>query len=195
MPRTKTRNRSGRPRAATRRAREEPAGSIDLSSLTALVGFSVRIAQLRVFEQFHHELWRRHHVHPGAFSVLVAIRANPGARPGALASALMVKRPNMTRLIDDLEKSGLVQRRAQTSDGRGVTLALTREGERMIAQASEEAMRMDLQATRNLSASERAQLIVLLEKLSAQLRALNELDKSGIDSGHVDRHRKLRAQS
>jgi DNA-binding MarR family transcriptional regulator len=140
----------------------------------ALVGFSVRIAQLQVFEQFHRELWRRHHVHPGAYSVLVAIKANPGVQPGLLATALAVKRPNMTKLLDTLERRGWIERHQQKSDGRGVTLFLTPTGEQKIAGIADEAMVMDLHATECLTERERDHLIELLKKFSVHLRELNE---------------------
>lgn len=150
------------------------AHSIDLSPLTTLVGFSVRIAQLQVFEQFHRELWRRHHVHPGAYSVLVAIKANPGVQPGVLATVLAVKRPNMTKLLDALERRGLIERRQQKTDGRGVALFLTPAGAQKISRIAEEAMAMDLHATECLTNRERAQLIELLKKFSVHLWGLNE---------------------
>lgn len=161
-------------RQQSQRAPSSRARSVDLSPLTALVGFSVRVAQLQVFEQFHRELWRRHHVHPGAYSVLVAIKANPGIQPGLLAGVLAVKRPNMTKLLDTLERRGWIKRQQQKTDGRGVTLFLTADGEQKISRVAEEAMAMDVDATACLTERERAQLITLLEKLSVHLRGLNE---------------------
>jgi DNA-binding MarR family transcriptional regulator len=150
------------------------ATTVDLSQLTALVGFCVRIAQLQVFEQFHRELWRRYRLHPGAYSALVAIKANPGVRPGALASALAVQRPNMTKLLDALERDGWLERRWLKGDGRSVSLFLTAEGDREITQAVDEAMAMDAHATACLTKQERRQLVALLEKVTGHLQALNE---------------------
>jgi len=170
MARRKVRTHSKQPHRATVLRTH----SVDLSPLTALVGFSVRIAQLQVFAQFHRELWRRHHVHPGAYSVLVAIKANPGVQPGQLATVLAVKRPNMTKLLDALEQGGWIERGLQQSDGRGVSLFLTAEGEKKIARIAEMAMAMDLHATACFTKRERAQLIALLDKFTVHLRTLNE---------------------
>lgn len=150
------------------------AHSLDLSSLTALVGFSVRVAQLQVFEQFHRELWRRHHLHPGAYSVLVTIKANPGVQPGVLATVFAAKRPNMTKLLDGLERRGWIERHQQKSDGRGVALYLTTAGGQKVSRIAAEAMDMDLRATECFTERERAQLIALLEKYSVHLRGLND---------------------
>jgi DNA-binding MarR family transcriptional regulator len=177
---TKTRSTQAAPHRSSRARRKQPqpapapTNSVDLSQLTALVGFCVRIAQLQVFEQFHRELWRRYRLHPGAYSALVAIKTNPGARPGALASALVVQRPNMTKLLDALERDGWLERRRPKGDGRSVCLFLTPDGERKITRIADEAMAMDAHATACLTASERRQLVALLEKVTGHLRASNE---------------------
>ena len=143
---------------------------IDLSALTSLVGFSVRIAQLHVYDHFHRELWRRHHVHPGAYSALMIIQKNPGIRPGELAVALVVKRPNMTKLLDSLQRRGWIERQTPKHDGRGVSLMLTPAGSRKAERFASDAALMDKTATGGLSGSERADLLRLLEKLSARVR-------------------------
>jgi DNA-binding MarR family transcriptional regulator len=143
---------------------------IDLSELTSLVGFAVRIAQLRVYDHFHRELWRRHHVHPGAYSALMLIQSNPGIRPGELAAALVIKRPNMTKLLDSLERRGWIERQTPQHDGRGVSVLLTSAGVRKVERFADDAASMDREATGGLSARERAALLRLLDKLSARLK-------------------------
>jgi DNA-binding MarR family transcriptional regulator len=145
-----------------------------MSALTQQVGFAVRIAQLQVYDRFHRELWRRHHVHPGAYSALILIQDNPGIRPGELAAALVIKRPNMTKLLDSLERRGWVERRLPHHDARGVSLVLTRAGSRKVERFARDATRMDRKATGGLSAGERAALLKLLEKLSRRLRESRE---------------------
>jgi hypothetical protein len=72
-------------------------------------------SQLQVFEQFHRELWRRHHVHPPIRSWSPSRRT--GVQPGLLATALAVKRPNMTKLLDTLERRGWIERHQQSQTG------------------------------------------------------------------------------
>ena len=143
---------------------------LDLSALRATFGFTVRMAQLRLYERFHRQLWRRHHLHPGAFAALVAIGANPGVRPGQLADALAVKRPNMTKLLDALARGGWVERRGQAGDGRGVALHLTARGERRIARVMREVRAVDRASTSVLSSRERAVALAVLDKIATGLR-------------------------
>jgi DNA-binding MarR family transcriptional regulator len=171
MPRTQQRSvrRSG---GVARQS--PPASSIDLSLLTGLFGFSIRIAQVYVFEHFHRQLWRRHHLHPGALAVLIAVRENPGVRPGALADALVVKRPNMTKLLDSLAKRGWIERGVQSTDGRGVSLVLTRHGHRKLTRIIQEALAMDQDLTASLTARERETVLTLLQKLTSHLQRTRE---------------------
>jgi len=144
-----------------------PSNAPDLSVLAGQFGFAVRMAQLQVFERFHRRLWRRHRLHPGAFSVLVAVSRNPGIRPGALADALSIKRPNMTKLLDLLVRRGWIERRSEARDGRGVCLWVAPRAARKLARVIAEARANDVRSTAALSTRERAQLLKLLNKLVA----------------------------
>jgi len=151
------------------RAKSPRPPALDLSSLRAMFGFTVRMAQLRLYERFHRQLWRRHHLHPGAFAALAAIGGNPGVSPGRLADALTVKRPNMTKLLDALARGGWIERRHQAGDGRGVALHLTGRGERRIARVMREVRAVDRASTAMLSRRERAVALALLDKIASGL--------------------------
>src|SRR5215472_12157579 len=62
------------------------------------------------------------------FSVLVHLAFHGVDNVGELAAAERVSRPAMTRLVQDMEKSGLVRRGADSRDGRGVLVELTKKG-------------------------------------------------------------------
>ena len=98
------------------------------------------------------------------------IQSNPGIRPGELASALVVKRPNMTKLLDSLERRGWIERQTPKHDARGVSLVLTLAGTRKVERFANDAALMDRQATGGLAPRERVALLKLLEKLSARVK-------------------------
>lgn len=52
----------------------------------------------------------------------------------ALAAAEQVRPPTMTRLVQALERDGLVQRRPDPADGRGVLIEATRRGRTVLQQ-------------------------------------------------------------
>ena len=76
----------------------------------------------------------RHGLTPASASVLMVIHSNPGVRHGELADALLIRRPNMTKLMRRLEARGLLCRKGSPGDKRRVVLALTSEGEKVIAE-------------------------------------------------------------
>jgi len=61
------------------------------------------------------------------YSILLMLtQADGGAlRPSELADALPITSSGVTRLIDRLERDGVVERRACTTDGRGTFVAMT----------------------------------------------------------------------
>ena len=65
-----------------------------------------------------------------AYDVLVQLAEAPGRqlRMTELADAVLLSRSGVTRLVDRLEKVGLVSRCPVETDGRGVAAALTEEG-------------------------------------------------------------------
>jgi DNA-binding MarR family transcriptional regulator len=66
-------------------------------------------------------------------SLLVLIRANPGANQTELSHTLAIKRANMVPLIAALEDRSLVQRRL--ADGRSHALQLTKAGAALAGKA------------------------------------------------------------
>ena len=61
---------------------------------------------------------------PQAF-LLRAVLAQPGQSPHQLAALLVIARPTVTRLLDGLERKGLITRRGAEQDRRGVVVLPT----------------------------------------------------------------------
>jgi MarR family transcriptional regulator, organic hydroperoxide resistance regulator len=60
-----------------------------------------------------------HGLHPGQDLLLLALWQQPGMRPSTLAERLGVEPPTVTRMVQRLERGGMVERRADPHDGRG----------------------------------------------------------------------------
>jgi MarR family transcriptional regulator, organic hydroperoxide resistance regulator len=59
-----------------------------------------------------------HGIHAGQDVLLLAIWEEPGLRQATLASRLGVEPPTVTRMLQRLERSGMVERRADPHDAR-----------------------------------------------------------------------------
>jgi DNA-binding MarR family transcriptional regulator len=69
--------------------------------------------------------------------VLINLQAAPGRRRrmSELADGVLLSRSGLTRLVDRLEREGLLERDPCTSDGRGCYAVLTEAGEALLARA------------------------------------------------------------
>src|SRR5712671_4602348 len=100
---------------------------VDMSPLRSIAGFNLRMLDLRMMKSFSEQL-AGSGLTPAAATVLLVLESNPGIPLGKLADALMVRHPNMTKLVKRLGARSLVRRSAATDDKRSVALELTRGG-------------------------------------------------------------------
>jgi DNA-binding MarR family transcriptional regulator len=115
-------------------ARRHSRPVIDLGALNGHLGYFVRRAQIWIFQDFIRKL-AAIDVSPAQFSVLVVISANSGLSQAELAATLGIERARLVRMLHTLEDRGLTQRSPSSADGRRHELRLTREGQKILAQA------------------------------------------------------------
>ncbi len=149
-------------------ALDTPTERLSMNVLGATMGFMVRVVQVQILQAYY-ERFGKSGLTTGEFSALAAIRENPGVRQGALASAMMIKRSNMTKLVQSLERGGLIARRAAADDARSVNLELTVKGHRALESVLPDIEAFNREVTQALSVPERQVLLGLLGKLSESL--------------------------
>ena len=114
--------------------RRTSAPVIDLGDLNERLGYFVRRMQIWIFQDFIRRL-ARIDISPAQFSVLVVIGANPGLSQSEIAGTLGIERARLVRLLHGLERRSLTQRLPSSADGRRHALQLTRDGQKLLAQA------------------------------------------------------------
>ena len=113
----------------------EPAGAaLDLGELGELLGYSLKRAQLRIFDDFLRCV-ASVKLTPAQFSVLLLLDHNPGRNQTEIASTLGILRPNFVAMLDALESRGLCTRERSPSDRRSHVLTLTDKGRTTLAKA------------------------------------------------------------
>lgn len=125
------------------------------------------------------------------YSVLLMLaQADGGAlRPSELAEALPITSSGVTRLIDRLERDGVVERRACATDGRGTLVAMTADGTEVFRRAGRVHLRgIDEHLGANLTGSEMAELRRIMAKLAAAIDAIDATDATVT----ADLHRRAR---
>lgn len=130
--------------------------------LPRLIGYRLRLAQQAVFRDFASSVGE---LSPGRVGMLMLIEANPGVPQGRLAEAVGLDRSTMVGVVDGLEERGFIERR-RGADRRTNGLWLTRTGRTLVARLRRRIERHERRVASCLAATEREQLLILLDKLS-----------------------------
>lgn len=120
--------------------------------------------------------FERYHLSEGRFSVLMRLLDNPEQMmaPSHLADSLGVTRATITKLLDGLEQSGLIERRLDPTDRRAWIITLTATAHALLEEMLPPHFQRIEQIMRVLSKEEQEQLIALLLKLEGQLATTTE---------------------
>lgn len=97
--------------------------------------------------------------------VLAALREWDGRRMGDLSETTSIEVSTLTRLVDNMEKGGLVERRRDVGDARAVALYVTAAGRRLTRRILPIAERYETVALKGFSAREAATLKKALQRL------------------------------
>jgi len=100
---------------------------------------------------------------------LVLISANPGVNQGSLAGMLEVEAITAGRMIDRLEKLGLVERRTDPGDRRAWLLHLTPAAAPLLESLRGRAADVIADSVSNFTAEEHAVLVGLLGRMREKL--------------------------
>lgn len=94
--------------------------------------------QARVLAQLDRELREEHHLSLADYDVMATLSAQPQhqLRATELAEQVIISPSTLTRRLDSMEQRGLVARRRCREDARGVHVALTDEGLRVLESAA-----------------------------------------------------------
>jgi len=127
-------------------------GKIDLEKA---ISFAIQHAYERVritlYREFHDS---GHAITPEQWIVLVLLWERDERTPSELSEATLRDRPTMTRLLDTMERNGLVTRKPLPGDARGRVVRLTRHGRSLRAPLTTRARRIVKRLERGISESD-----------------------------------------
>jgi DNA-binding MarR family transcriptional regulator len=134
-----------------------------------------RISRLaRHLDRERRSAFAAHDLESWEFDVLAALRRQGAPyelSPGALLRATLVTSGTMTNRIDRLEEAGLVRRRPDPQDKRGVLVTLTAAGVSRVDDALADLLKAERTLLASLPAESRSALADLLRALLAPLDA------------------------
>nr|MBF0685583.1 MarR family transcriptional regulator [Pseudomonas sp.] len=143
---------------------------IDYGQLDTLVGYAVRRAQIRIYEDFTIALqpWN---ITPQRFSAMTLIDRNPGIRAIDLANVMGIARSGVAILLNTLEAAGYIRRVGEQKDKRTLALELSAAGRKALREISDAVARHDARVTASLDEEQKSLLISLLDRVGSGLEA------------------------
>jgi DNA-binding MarR family transcriptional regulator len=142
--------------------------ALQLGELSELLGYSLKRAQLKVFEDFLRCVAPLQ-LTPAQFSVLLLLDKNPGRNQTEIANTLGILRPNFVAMLDGLESRDLCARMRSTNDRRSHILVLTDKGRAVLARAKKlVASKHEARLNELLGAEGRVALLEMLSKIAME---------------------------
>jgi DNA-binding MarR family transcriptional regulator len=141
---------------------------LQLGELSELLGYSLKRAQLKVFEDFLRCVAPLQ-LTPAQFSVLLLLDKNPGRNQTEIANTLGILRPNFVAMLDGLESRDLCARMRSVNDRRSHILVLTDKGRAVLARAKKlVATKHEARLNELLGAEGRVALLEMLSKIAME---------------------------
>jgi len=154
--------------ASRKEAGEAPSGALQLGELSELLGYSLKRAQLKIFEDFLNCVAPLQ-LTPAQFSVLLLLDRNPGRNQTEIANTLGILRPNFVAMLDGLESRDLCTRVRSANDRRSHSLALTDKGRAVLVRAKKlVASKHEARLNELLGPANRAALLAMLTKITQE---------------------------
>jgi DNA-binding MarR family transcriptional regulator len=142
--------------------------ALQLGELSELLGYVLKRAQLKVFEDFLRCVAPLQ-LTPAQFSVLLLLDKNPGRNQTEIANTLGILRPNFVAMLDALESRDLCARMRSANDRRSHIVVLTDKGRAVLARAKKlVATKHEARLNEVLGAANRAALLDMMAKLAKE---------------------------
>jgi len=139
-----------------------------MGPLDGYLPYLLNRAGARIATAFGEEM-RRLDTSLQAWRVLAALREKDGRRMGDLSTTTSIEVSTLTRLVDNMEKKGLVARRRDANDTRAVLLHVTAAGRRLTRRILPIAERYEEVALKGFGAAEAETLKAALRRLYANM--------------------------
>lgn len=119
-------------RAADVREKVVAGSRLDLRGLENTLAYRLRMAQEAAFHRYRGNLSEFSSLHPGHFSALSVIAANPGCNQTDLGLAIGRDKSTLTVLLKTLEREKFIVRKRRLDNQRTYSLSLTPQGQAVL---------------------------------------------------------------
>src|SRR6201995_3813391 len=149
-------------------ADDQAAEALQLGELSELLGYSLKRAQLKIFEDFLRCVAPLQ-LTPAQFSVLLLLEKNPGRNQTEIANTLGILRPNFVAMLNGLESRDLCTRMRSANHRRSHVLMLTDKGRAVLARAKKlVATKHEARLSEWLGPANRTALLEMLTRIATE---------------------------
>lgn len=145
-------------------------GHLAHGKLTKLLGYNLAQASIPTNNIFKRQIGAAFELNKLEFTVLMLLASNSEVTSKRLSLALNIPAPNLTLLLDRLEKRALLLRERSETDRRVQYVKLTPQGQTMVAAMDAQSDAMEQELLGHLTHAERAMLFELLRKVAVHRR-------------------------
>jgi DNA-binding MarR family transcriptional regulator len=142
-----------------------PAGRLEEAQLQRVLGYQLAQASIVTNALYARSVGEPFELRPVEYTVLTLIAENPGGSLARLARALAVTAPNITTMVDRLEKRGWIARTPSEQDRRSQLLHPTAKGEALVRKTTQLILEAE-KAALPLTPGEHSMLVELLHKVA-----------------------------
>jgi len=140
--------------------------NVDFDIFSDLLSFYVRIVNILVSRDLDEQTEELAMAGgTGKISTLLLVGANPGLRPSVLAHFILKDRSAMGKLLEQMERAGLIEQKVSSSERRARELYLTARGQALARQVREVARRQSDDFFSVLTDEEQDTLLRILRKV------------------------------
>ena len=143
---------------------------MDEFKLENAVGYAVNLAALRLKVELHRAFRAEgFNLTPEHWAVLNCLWENEGATQTEIAERIAKDKTNLTRILDVMERNGLIRRDKNETDRRSYRISLTQKAWDMKDGLIAVAERVSAASTRSMSARDKREIIRLMNIINDNL--------------------------
>ncbi len=132
------------------------------------IGFNLFVTHIRLKAGLARAM-RPYDITPEQFAILSLLQGHNGLQQREIADLLAKDRPNITRILERMQKKRLIERKTDSIDRRAVRVYLTKTGIKIYPELEQIAIEYRNQAYAGLNRTEQKQLREMLQLISENL--------------------------
>ncbi len=132
------------------------------------IGFNLFVTHLRLKTGLARAM-RPFDTTPEQFAILSLLQEQDGLQQRDIADLLVKDRPNITRILERMQKKHLIERKTDSIDRRAMRVYLTKTGSKIYPELKQIAIEYRNQAYAGLNRTEQKQLRDMLQLISENL--------------------------